>query len=55
MASETIEDAWLWDSDVGREIAAEADASVTREEVLAITAKINSSLAGRVCLEREER
>ena len=45
----------FWDTKWGREILAEADPSVTREEVFRITSKIKGSLAADVIAEREER
>lgn len=57
IVSETAAEAWFWDSDLGREIASEADAYITREEVLDITAKIIMArlLKGSVWSEKSDR
>lgn len=54
-ASEPLDGADFWNTDLGREILAEADPSIPREEVLRITSKIKGSLAADVISEREER
>ncbi len=53
--SEPLEGADFWNTELGRAIRAEADTSITREEVLKITSKIKGSLAADVIAEREER
>ena len=45
----------FWESDLGCEILAEADPSISFDEVLKITSKIKGSLAAAISAEREER
>ena len=45
----------FWESDLGREIIAEADPSISLPEVLKITSKIKGSLAAMISAERAER
>ena len=52
---EALEDREFWDSDLGREIMAEGDPSITREEVLRITSKFKGSMAQIVREERDAR
>jgi len=53
--SESLEDAEFWDTDLGREILAEADPSISLEEALKMTSRIKGSLASDIIAEREER
>lgn len=53
--SESLEDAEFWNTDLGREILAEADPSISLEEALKITSRIKGSLASDIVAEREER
>jgi len=52
---EVLEDREFWDSDLGREIMAEGDPSITREEVLRATSSIPGSLSDVIRAERDER
>ena len=53
--SESLEDAEFWNTDLGREILAEADPSISLDEALKITSRIKGSLASDIIAEREER
>lgn len=53
--SESLEDAAFWNTDLGREILAEADSSISREDVLKMTASISGSMAAAIIAERDER
>jgi len=50
-----LEDTEFWDTELGREMLAEADSSVTREDVWKATSSIKGSLAAAVIAERDER
>ncbi|MFT5365188.1 MAG: hypothetical protein ACI8V2_000125 [Candidatus Latescibacterota bacterium] len=54
-ASHDLEDKEFWASDLGQEMMAEADSSITMEEVLKITSKIKGSMAKMISEERDER
>lgn len=53
--ADSLGDAEFWNTDLGREILAEADPSISLEEVLKITSRIKGSLASDIIAEREER
>jgi hypothetical protein len=53
--SESREDTEFWNTDLGREILAEADPSISLDEALKITSRIKGSLASDIIAEREER
>ncbi|MDP6041139.1 MAG: hypothetical protein QGG64_21495 [Candidatus Latescibacteria bacterium] len=52
---EALEDKEFWESELGREIIAEADDTITRKEVLKATASIKGSMAAAISAERDER
>ena len=53
--SEPLQDTAFWNTDLGREILAEADPSISLEEALRITSNIKGSLASDIIAEREDR
>jgi len=53
--SDSLEEAEFWNTDLGREILAEADPSISLEEALRITSNIKGSLASDIIAEREDR
>lgn len=54
-ASEPLDGADFWNTEMGRTIRAEADPSISREAILKATASIPGSMAAAVISERDER